>query len=72
MNEEKVPERLREEIEICFNSIIPSLRERTQNEVEKALTEEQEQDTLKLFPVRLDNAIFDARDDWAEKIRMRL
>jgi hypothetical protein len=39
--------------------------------VEKALAEEKEQGTLKLFPIRLDNAIFEARDDWAEKIRLR-
>lgn len=41
------------------------------DEVEKALAEEKEQGTLKLFPIRLDNAIFEARDDWAEKIRLR-
>jgi uncharacterized protein YjbI with pentapeptide repeats len=41
------------------------------DEVEKALAEEKEQGTLKLFPIRLDNAIFEAKDDWAEKVRLR-
>lgn len=41
------------------------------DEVEKALAEEKEQGALKLFPIRLDNAVFEAKDDWAEKIRLR-
>jgi uncharacterized protein YjbI with pentapeptide repeats len=41
------------------------------DEVEKALTEEKEQKTLKLFPIRLDDAVLKAKDDWAEKIRLR-
>jgi uncharacterized protein YjbI with pentapeptide repeats len=41
------------------------------DEVEKAVAEEKEQGTLKLFPIQLDNAVFEARDDWAEKIRLR-
>ncbi len=39
-------------------------------EVEKALAEEKEQGELKLFPVRLDDAVFEAKEDWAEKIRL--
>lgn len=41
------------------------------DEVEKALAEEKEQGTLKLFPIRLDNTVFDSKDNWAEKIRLR-
>jgi hypothetical protein len=41
------------------------------DEVEKALAEEKEQRTLKLFPIRLDGAVLKAKDDWAEKIRLR-
>jgi uncharacterized protein YjbI with pentapeptide repeats len=41
------------------------------DEVEKALAEEKEQGTLKLFPINLDNAVFKTNDDWAEKIRLR-
>jgi hypothetical protein len=41
------------------------------DEVEKALAEEKGQGMLKLFPIRLDNAIFEAKEDWAEKIRLR-
>jgi hypothetical protein len=41
------------------------------DEVEKALAEEKEQGTLKLFPIRLDGAVLKAKDDWAEKIRLR-
>ena len=41
------------------------------DEVEKALAEEREQGRLKLFPIRLDNAVFDAKDDWAEMIKLR-
>jgi uncharacterized protein YjbI with pentapeptide repeats len=41
------------------------------DEVEKALSEEKEQHTLKLFPIRLDSAVLKAKDDWAEKIRLR-
>ncbi len=26
---------------------------------------------LKLFPIRLDDAVLKAKDDWAEKIRLR-
>ncbi len=41
------------------------------DEVEKALAEEKEQGALKLFPIRLDDAVLKAKDDWAEKIRLR-
>jgi uncharacterized protein YjbI with pentapeptide repeats len=41
------------------------------DEVEKAFAEEKEQGALKLFPVRLDGAVLEAKDDWAEKIRLR-
>ena len=41
------------------------------DEVEKALAEEKEQGTLKLFPIRLDDAVLQSKDDWAEKIRLR-
>jgi hypothetical protein len=41
------------------------------DEVEKALGEEREQKALKLFPIRLDSAVLKAKDDWAEKIRLR-
>ncbi|MGB8980357.1 MAG: toll/interleukin-1 receptor domain-containing protein [Anaerolineales bacterium] len=41
------------------------------DEVEKALAEEREQGALKLFPIRLDDAVFETKDDWAEKIRLR-
>jgi uncharacterized protein YjbI with pentapeptide repeats len=41
------------------------------DEVEKALAEEKEQGTFKLFPIRLDDAVLKAKDDWAEKIRLR-
>ncbi len=41
------------------------------DEVEKALTEEKEQGKLKLFPIRIDDAVFKSKDDWAEKIRLR-
>jgi uncharacterized protein YjbI with pentapeptide repeats len=41
------------------------------DEVEKALAEEKEQGAPKLFPIRLDNAVFETKDDWAEKIRLR-
>lgn len=41
------------------------------DEVEKALAEEKEQGSLKLFPVRLDSAVLKTQDDWAEKIRLR-
>jgi hypothetical protein len=41
------------------------------DEVEKALAEEKEAKTLKLFPIRLDGAALEPKDDWAEKIRLR-
>jgi hypothetical protein len=41
------------------------------DEVEKALAEEREQKTLKLFPIRLDDAVLKSKADWAEKIRLR-
>ena len=42
------------------------------DDVEKALAEEKEQHTLRLFPIRLDGAVLKAKDNWAEKIRLRL
>jgi uncharacterized protein YjbI with pentapeptide repeats len=41
------------------------------DEVEKALAGEKESKALKLFPIRLDGAVLKAKDDWAEKIRLR-
>jgi uncharacterized protein YjbI with pentapeptide repeats len=41
------------------------------DEVEKALAEEKDQGMLKLFPIRLDDAVLKTKDDWAEKIRLR-
>jgi hypothetical protein len=41
------------------------------DEVEKALAEEKEQGTLKLFPIRLDDGVLTAKDDWAGKIQLR-
>jgi uncharacterized protein YjbI with pentapeptide repeats len=41
------------------------------DEVEAALEEEQASDRLVLFPIRLDDAVMDTRDDWAAKIKRR-
>ena len=41
------------------------------HEVEKAFSEEKEQGSLKLFPIRLDDAALKAKDDWAEAIRLQ-
>jgi len=40
------------------------------SEVEKAFSEERSQKVNKLFPIRLDNAVLTAKDDWAETIRL--
>ena len=42
------------------------------DDVEKALAEEKEQHTLRLFPIRLDGAALKPKDNWAEKIRLLL
>ena len=41
------------------------------DEVEAALEEEKVGDRLVLFPIRLDDAVLDTRDDWAAKIKRR-
>lgn len=41
-----------------------------EDEVEKAIEEERQTKTEKLFPIRIDDSIFSARDNWAEKIRL--
>jgi uncharacterized protein YjbI with pentapeptide repeats len=41
------------------------------DEVEAALEEESKSNGLVLFPIRLDNAVMNTRDDWAAKIRRR-
>ena len=41
------------------------------DEVEAALEEENASDRLVLFPIRLDDAVMDTRDDWAAKIKRR-
>ena len=41
------------------------------DEVEAALEEEKASGRLVLFPVRLDNAVMETRDDWAAKIKRR-
>ena len=41
------------------------------DEVEAALEEERLSNRLILFPIRLDNAVLDARGDWAAKIKRR-
>lgn len=41
------------------------------DEVETALAEEKELGVQKLIPIRLDNAVFETKNDWAEKIRLR-
>ncbi len=40
------------------------------DEVEKAFEEEKRTKTLKLFPIRVDEAVMKAKDDWAEAIRL--
>ena len=41
------------------------------DEVEAALEEERESDRLILFPIRLDDAVLNCREDWAAKIKRR-
>jgi hypothetical protein len=41
------------------------------DEVEAALEEESKSNRLVLFPIRLDNAVMNTRDDWAAKIKRR-
>jgi uncharacterized protein YjbI with pentapeptide repeats len=41
------------------------------DEVEAALEEEKESGRLVLFPIRLDDAVMDMRDDWAAKVKRR-
>jgi uncharacterized protein YjbI with pentapeptide repeats len=41
------------------------------DEVEAALEEEKESGRLVLFPIRLDEAVMETRDDWAAKIKRR-
>ena len=41
------------------------------DEVEAALEEEKESGRLVLFPIRLDDAVMDTRDDWAAKVKRR-
>ena len=41
------------------------------DEVEAALEEEKTSDRLVLFPIRLDEAVMETRDDWAAKIKRR-
>jgi hypothetical protein len=41
------------------------------DEVEAALEEESQSNRLVLFPIRLDNAVMNTRDDWAAKIKRR-
>jgi uncharacterized protein YjbI with pentapeptide repeats len=41
------------------------------DEVEAALEEEDKSNRLVLFPIRLDNAVLNTRDDWAAKIKRR-
>lgn len=41
------------------------------DEVEAALEEEGKSDRLVLFPIRLDDTVMSARDDWAAKIKRR-
>jgi len=40
------------------------------DEVEKAIEEEKNSESKKLFPIRLDDTVLDSKDDWAEKIRL--
>jgi uncharacterized protein YjbI with pentapeptide repeats len=40
------------------------------HEVEKAFAEERDRGTVKLFPIRLDDAALSAKDDWVEAIRL--
>ena len=44
---------------------------RARDEVEAALEEEKASDRLVLFPIRLDEAVMNTRDDWAAKIKRR-
>ena len=41
------------------------------DEVEAAIEEEKESDRLVLFPIRLDDAVLNIREDWAAKIKRR-
>ncbi len=41
------------------------------DEVEAAIEEEKESDRLVLFPIRLDDAVLNTREDWAAKIKRR-
>jgi hypothetical protein len=41
------------------------------DEVESALEEENKSKRLVLFPIRLDDTVLNARDDWAAKIKRR-
>jgi uncharacterized protein YjbI with pentapeptide repeats len=41
------------------------------DEVEEAIEEEQKSNRIVLFPLRLDDAVMNAREDWAAKIRRR-
>ena len=41
------------------------------DEVEAALEEESASERLVLFPIRLDDAVMDTRDDWAAKVKRR-
>ena len=41
------------------------------DEVEAALEEEKKSGRLVLFPIRLDDAVMDTRDDWAAKVKRR-
>jgi hypothetical protein len=70
-NEVFIPEiRIRDKLLIILpKSFVKS--EWVGDEVKKAIAEEKEQKALKLFLIRLDNAVLKAKDDWLEKIRLR-
>ena len=44
--------------------------EKVGHEIEKLIAEEKEHRGLKLFPVRLDDAVLEAKDGWAEAMRL--